>query len=245
MAAEFGPRVSVERPPANDEGRLLGPHCFDADARVYLKVGANVTFTFWGASVENDFETAPLSIYRGPCWGYTGTINHTRTGTDPYDPYGGTYNDSYLITPDATRPARYKDGTISQPHQFSGTEHLIAGWDNGMQLCNDNGRDVSGAGTEEYTGGSIVQSWLIHYDSDSFVGEGANAEHWAASGQSWTDFECSGERVYSDVVANLAPSPVEAPHAGGVPATLVGDVSSGEHVVNESDYNLTRIEVPR
>lgn len=266
-SAEFGTELALERPPVEDEAPMLGPHCFDANNRLYVKVGAKATFAFFAtAGASKTFETDPVGIYRGPCWGYEGTVTFTVTGRAAPGSYSCTYwngcpgydwNQKATLTMITTTPARFKYGAYaSQLHNWSATNKNVELAEFEPNTC------VVGA-VDGFDTQSVDQSSLVfHSEGVSAFGTWGSA---GLSGSSWHNdtypVTCGGNRVeyegapavsltwyypwgsathYNRLFAGRPSTPASRPVLQG---TVVG--SEGGESVATVVYDLKRIEIAR
>jgi hypothetical protein len=263
VAAEFGPRLNVRRPEENAQGKLMGPHCFDADATVYLTLGANVTIAFFDAAVDHDFEAPPVSIFRGPCWGYQGTLSSEYKGDSDGYVLCPSYctrnhvNETATITMDSGQPARYNihghnaGYTVSQPHSWTAsngtfvTHHEMP---DGKQICGGYGSEGTGSGSRP----AEDSEFLLFDGAGYFAFSDFSPGQSPLPGRRWNDV-CEDELVWTDgwhnrVILGYVGARIEN---GGLPPSQVPLLSGSITEVDDwgvprtTTYNLKRVEVPR
>jgi hypothetical protein len=265
VSAEFGPRLTVERPAENEYGELKGPNCFDANARLYLKVGANVTIAFWSAGVSHDFETPPVAIYRGPCWGYAGSATYSVTGRAAPGSYSCTlwngcpgydWNSGATLSMVTTTPARFNGSEVRQPHVWSAYDRnvelaefepntCVVGAVNGLGTGSDDGKIPFMVFHSE--GVSVFGSWGplrgTSWHNDTYPvtcgGQRIDGEDGGSVSLGWY-YPWSSQKHWNRVFSGQPSWPENRPAITG---TAVG--SAGGDSVATVSYNLTRIEIPR
>ncbi|HET8970484.1 MAG TPA: hypothetical protein VFN19_05435 [Candidatus Nanopelagicales bacterium] len=80
-AVELGPADSH-----NNSYQLLGPRCLDATGRAFVEVGAGIATDFFpdiSVSIAR-YDSPRKTLYRGPCYGYSGTISFKEVGDGTY-----------------------------------------------------------------------------------------------------------------------------------------------------------------
>ncbi len=86
-AVTLGTSLRLAPPAPEDdpfERHLAGPRCLDLTNTLYAEFGASVIVPFL-PDVQLDigrYDTPPVTLYRGPCIGYSGTITYDHHGSD-------------------------------------------------------------------------------------------------------------------------------------------------------------------
>jgi len=128
-----GAKIGVGPPDANEEGVLKGPKCIDVTGNGYVEIGARLTLKFWerikiDGSFAKNFESPGFDLFRGPCWGYIGSITYTRYEVQPVQEYFDTFStdEGVTLSPKPGFPARFEGnqgnglaGTVSQPFTWT------------------------------------------------------------------------------------------------------------------------------
>jgi hypothetical protein len=113
-----------------------GPRCVDLTLRPYAEIGVALAVDFFpdlSYSLPR-LEGPPVDIYRGPCWGYEGTIGVAFRSTVTGQFSSSDDQRSYTVTM-LPVPALYNGSSASQPFAWQGTKSTRDFSDNGALAC--------------------------------------------------------------------------------------------------------------
>lgn len=268
-------QLALASPERNSDGELRGPRCVDLTANFVVDIGAKVALNFFPdiSLPIASFETPKLVLFKGPCYGYIGTVTYTATGTYDDGTRGTVYDEGVTLTLKPGEPARYEaiDFDIRQPHSWSAynRNRSYIYRDNGASVCTT--RQENGAGTGARPSGvggnaipaTVLARGLETYDlvnggNRGYTGSwpailGENAGEGGTSrlpGASWTS-DCASRRDLPDstgVTYVGSYGRVTVPQPGeGLPAYKT-EAEGGSSVGAPRQrvvYDLTRVEVAR
>jgi hypothetical protein len=168
-------RLAPPTPEDDPFGRhLAGPRCVDLTNTLYAEFGASVLVPFL-PDVQLDigrYDTPPVTLYRGPCIGYSGTITYDVQGSDAFGQTTcegvGTSCREYQHTVVKTLvpgPASMPEvGYVAQPYAWTwnGTERGdVTTWDGvGFDTLCTTTSDYVGQGLATWdSGGDSPEGW--------------------------------------------------------------------------------------
>ncbi|QLQ10526.1 MAG: hypothetical protein HZY75_09190 [Nocardioidaceae bacterium] len=139
--AQGGLNLGLKLVVSEPDYRKGGPSCLDVDLQGDLKVEATVIIPFLPdatVTIPNDIGPS-LPLFRGPCYGYSGTIEFRHVGTVQtcVECQITTWNHEGLVTlkPEA---AKFLGGWVYQPYTWS------AKYDSGVNFYTTDGDGVGG-----------------------------------------------------------------------------------------------------
>ncbi|MET1059397.1 MAG: hypothetical protein ABWX84_07355 [Nocardioides sp.] len=133
---------------------LRGPRCLDVTLQPTIETGVDAVVAFLGLDAKFTWEGAKwegpkTELYKGPCWGWTGTVTYEAVGETTPACEGCEYfirDDHATLTLDP-QPARFIAGDIYQPFSWTASTHyryVGAFWPDWGTRC---WTDVAGTGS--------------------------------------------------------------------------------------------------
>jgi len=224
-----GGKITAGPPEQDSDGQLLGPRCIDITANGFVDLGAQVAIKFFDfLKVDASFsappyETPKLNLYKGPCWGYEGSVAYSLTGNNLIPGLTIAYDQGVTLSMIGGQPARFigspGGGYVVQPYRWSAYNRTKRFYRFNGGDCNGRLADQaqgSGAGTRllpsdgtkaRPSGGAPIYGQILVFRLGELEFEPVNyLSIWPAQGEINADgqpqrlpgvtygFDCSGNR---------------------------------------------------